>query len=55
MKNLNAHAAAMHFYSPIFAMLCLCDNRPDREAESLEFIKQHIIQFEQLYMHRGDI
>ena len=55
MKNLHAHAAAMHFYSPIFAMLCLCDNRPDREAESLEFVKQHIIQFEKLYMHREDI
>lgn len=50
MKNLDAKVAAMHFYAPIFLLLCLCDNCPDREQETLELIKQHIIQFSELYM-----
>lgn len=54
MKNLDARVAAMHFYAPIFLLLCLCDNCPDREEESLELIKQHITQFSKLYMGGGE-
>lgn len=50
MRNLDAKIAAMHFYSPIFLMLCLCDSCPEREGEVLEVIKQHILQFQQLYI-----
>ncbi len=50
MRSLDAKVAAMHFYSPMFLMLCLCDSCPERQTEVLEVIKQHIIQFSQLYI-----
>jgi len=50
MKNADVHIAAMHFYAPIYLMLCLCDACPEREPEALELIKQHILQFNKLYM-----
>ena len=53
MKRSDADVAAAHFYAPVYLMLCLCDNCPEREAESLEFIKQHIIQFCNIYASVG--
>jgi hypothetical protein len=53
MQKLDAHIAALHFYTPIFHMLCLCDNCPDREPEALALIRRHIIQFTKLYMIGG--
>jgi len=50
MKNLKSNIAAAHFYAPIYLMLSLCDNCPDREQESLDFIRCHITQFKSLYM-----
>ena len=50
MKNIDADVAAMHFYAPIYLMLCLCDNCPKREPEALELIGRHINQFSTLYM-----
>jgi len=50
MKNMDPQIAAMHFYSPMFLMLCLCDNYPEREPEALEFIRRHITGFRKLYM-----
>jgi len=50
MKNLDPDVAAAHFYSPIFLMLCLCDNCPEREQEALDFLQRHIKQFNKLYM-----
>lgn len=50
MKDADAKTAAMHFYSPIFLMLCLCDSSPEREPEALEYIRRHIEQFRELYM-----
>lgn len=50
MKSLDPKIAAMHFYAPIYLMLCLCDTCPDREGEALELIGQHITQFSTLYM-----
>jgi len=50
MKSADVNIAAAHFYAPIYLMLCLCDNCPKREAEALEFIRRHILQFDRLYM-----
>lgn len=50
MRNMDAKIAATHFYTPIFLMLCLCDNCSERESEALELIRQHIEQFTKLYM-----
>jgi len=50
MKELDAGVAASHFYSPIYLMLCLCDDCPEREQEALDFIRRHITQFSKLYM-----
>lgn len=50
MKSMDPKIAAMHFYSPMFLMLCLCDNDPEREPEALEFIRRHITGFRKLYM-----
>jgi len=45
----NPHIMALHFYSPIFLLLDLCDCCPEREAEALQLIEQHIRQFNRLY------
>ena len=46
--------AAVHFYSPIYMLLELCDREPQREAEALELIEQHIRQFNKLYGNEGN-
>ncbi len=53
MKQCDSKIAASHFYGPIYLMLCLCDNYPQREAEALSLIREHIMQFHMLYM-RGE-
>jgi len=50
MKIYDADIAAAHFYSPIYLMLCLCDNCSEREQEALDLIRRHITQFNKLYM-----
>lgn len=45
----NPNIIALHYYSPIFMMLALCDCQPDRETEALQMIDQHIRQFVRLY------
>jgi len=51
MKHTNANIAAVQFYSPIYLMLCMCDNYPEKEPEALDYIKQHITQFDAVYMN----
>ena len=50
MKHTNANIATVQFYSPIYLMLCMCDNYPEKESEALDYIKQHITQFDAVYM-----
>ena len=45
----NPHIMALHFYSPLFLLLDLCDCCPEREPEALQLIEQHIKQFSRLY------
>ena len=40
---------ALHFYSPIYMLLTVCDREPEREKEALELMKKHIRQFDKLY------
>ena len=45
----NADITALHFYSPIYMLLNVCDRQPERENEILRLIEQHIRQFNRLY------
>ncbi len=49
----DAEAAALHFYAPLFLLLCQYDNQPEREAEALEQVRRHVRQFYRLYAGRG--
>ncbi len=48
-KTLDPQVAALHFYGPVFLLLSLCDNCPEREPEALDLIRRHIEQFSGLY------
>jgi AcrR family transcriptional regulator len=45
----NPKVMALHFYSPMYLLMSLCDCHPDRENEALQMIEQHIRQFNRLY------
>ncbi len=40
---------AIHFYSPIFLLLHKVDHMPEKEAEALDILKKHVIQFGKMY------
>jgi AcrR family transcriptional regulator len=48
----NPQIMALHFYSPIFHLIALCDSSPEREIEAMQIIEQHIRQFSRLYKMR---
>ncbi len=43
------HLMAIHFYSPIFLLLHKVDHMPEKEAEALDMLKEHVIQFGKMY------
>lgn len=45
----NPKITALHFYSPIFLLLVMCDCHPEREPQAIETLKKHITQFNKLY------
>ena len=49
LKDNDPNIMAIHFYSPIYLMLTLCDREPQKEKEALQIIEQHIRQFNHLY------
>lgn len=49
----NAQITALHFYAPLYLLLTLCDRQPEREAEAVQLLEQHIRQFNCLY-RKGD-
>ena len=49
MKNEDAQIMALHFYSPIYLLLTLCDREPQREGEALHLLEKHIRQFNRMY------
>lgn len=48
-EQQNADIMTLHFYAPIFFLLTLCDRQPEREEEAVRLLKEHIIQFNNLY------
>ena len=49
LKTENVQVMTLHFYAPIYFMLTVCDREPDREAEMLKLLDEHIKQFDRLY------
>ena len=45
----NVQVMTLHFYSPIYFMLTICDREPDREPKMLKLLDEHIKQFDRLY------
>ncbi|HPF87203.1 MAG TPA: helix-turn-helix domain-containing protein [Candidatus Limiplasma sp.] len=41
---------ALHFYAPIYMLLLICDAHPEREADSLRTLEDHIRQFNRMYV-----
>lgn len=53
-KGKNANIMALHFYSPIYTLLTLCDRHPDRESEALKILEEHIKQFNCIYTRENE-
>ena len=49
LKTENPDVMALQFYAPMFMILTICDRQPEREAELIPLIEQHIRQFSRLY------
>ena len=49
LKAENPDVMALQFYSPLFMIMTICDRHPEREAEFIPLIEQHIRQFSGLY------
>lgn len=48
-KNVKPNIMALHFYSPIYMLLTVCDRQPELEKEALQLIEEHIRQFNFIY------
>ncbi len=48
-KSEEADIMALHFFAPLYLLLNLCDCQPEREAEAVNLLEQHIRQFNRLY------
>ena len=53
LRTDNVEIMTLHFYSPIYFMLTICDREPEREEEMLNKLDQHIMQFDRLYGRNG--
>ena len=49
LQTDNVQVMTLHFYSPIYFMLTICDREPEREPEMLKLLDEHIKQFDRLY------
>ena len=49
LRKYDPDVMALHFYTPIYFLLTVCDREPQREAESTELLKRHIRQFSRIY------
>lgn len=54
LKEENPDVMALQFYSPLFMIMTICDRHPEREAEFIPLIEQHIRQFSGLYSKEKD-
>ena len=39
----------LQFYAPFYTLMTVCDRDPEREAESVQILEDHIRQFNKLY------
>ena len=53
LQTDNVQVMTLHFYSPIYFMLTICDREPEREPEMLKLLDEHIKQFDRLYGRNG--
>ncbi len=53
LKSENPQIMTLHFYSPIYMLLTMCDREPSRENEAMKMLTEHIKQFNQLYKMEG--
>ena len=49
----NAEIMTLHFYAPFYMLLTLCDREPDREADAVRILEEHIRQFNKLYRRQA--
>ena len=49
LKADDTNIMALHFYSPIYLLLTVCDRDPEKETEALKALEKHIKQFNRLY------
>ena len=45
----NVEVMALQFYAPFYMLMTVCDRDPEREAESIGILEEHIRQFNRLY------
>lgn len=53
LKAESPQIMALHFYAPLYLLLTLCDRQPEREAEALQILEEHVKQFNKLYKMEG--
>ena len=53
LRKEDTRIMALHFYSPIYMLLTLCDREPEREQEAIRMIENHIRQFNKIYKEEG--
>lgn len=47
--NCDPYIMALHFYSPIFLLLCKYDRQPNKEDEAIDVLEKHVKQFSDIY------
>lgn len=48
-KKYDPKIIALHFYSPVYFLLALCDAQQERESEAFALLEKHIKQFNRIY------
>ena len=49
LKGDDADIMALHFFSPIYLLMTVCDRQPKREKECLQKLARHIRNFSRIY------
>ena len=49
LQTDNVEIMTLQFYAPFYMLMTACDREPEREAESVRMLEEHIRQFNRLY------
>lgn len=49
LRDAHTDIMALQFYAPLYLLLTICDRNPDKEAEALVSLREHVEQFSKLY------